>query len=90
MTRGMAFLHEECRECIVHFDVKPENILLDNKSRAKVSDFGQSNLIDRTDEHSRVLTQMRSTLSYWAPEWLMETGVGSKSNVYSLGVTPLH
>jgi len=88
-ARGLAFLHEECRECIVHFDVKPENILLDEKFRAKLSDFGLSKLIDRSDQHSRILTRMRGTPGYLAPEWLMETGVGSKSDVYSLGIVLL-
>lgn len=88
-ARGLAFLHEEGRECIVHLDVKPENILLDDKFRAKLSDFGLSKLIDRTDQHSRVPTGMRGTPGYIAPEWLMETGVSSKSDIYSLGIVLL-
>uniref|UniRef100_A0A0D6R0F5 Receptor-like serine/threonine-protein kinase n=1 Tax=Araucaria cunninghamii TaxID=56994 RepID=A0A0D6R0F5_ARACU len=87
-ARGLAFLHEESRECIVHLDVKPENILLDDEFRAKLSDFGLSKLIDRTQQ-SRVLTGMRGTPGYLAPEWLMETGVSSKSDIYSFGIVLL-
>ncbi|KAK6162296.1 hypothetical protein DH2020_002137 [Rehmannia glutinosa] len=52
-ARGIAYLHEECRNCIIHCDIKPENILLDEDFSAKVSDFGLAKLIGR--DFSRVL-----------------------------------
>jgi serine/threonine protein kinase len=70
----------------VHFDVKPENILLDSKFRDKLSDFGLSKIIDRTNHHSRFLTEMRGTSGYLAPEWLMETRLSRKSDVYNLNI----
>lgn len=83
IAKGLCYLHEECRQKIVHFDIKPENILLDEKFSAKVSDFGLSKLIDR--DMSRVVTGMRGTPGYLAPEWLTAM-VTEKVDVYSFGV----
>ncbi|XP_078158980.1 G-type lectin S-receptor-like serine/threonine-protein kinase SD2-5 [Carex rostrata] len=83
IAKGLCYLHEECRHKIVHFDIKPENILLDEKFNAKVSDFGLAKLIDR--DISRVMTQMRGTPGYLAPEWLTAM-VTEKVDVYSFGV----
>ncbi|KAJ1687550.1 hypothetical protein LUZ63_018940 [Rhynchospora breviuscula] len=83
IAKGLCYLHEECTQKIVHFDIKPENILLDERFNAKVSDFGLSKLIDR--EKSRVMTKMRGTPGYLAPEWLTAM-VTEKVDVYSFGV----
>ncbi|KAL5989766.1 hypothetical protein ACLOJK_010660 [Asimina triloba] len=58
VARGLAYLHEECRQRIAHLDIKPHNILLD----AKVSDFGLSKLMAR--DQSQVQTTMRGTPGY--------------------------
>ncbi|KAK9048464.1 hypothetical protein SSX86_032571 [Deinandra increscens subsp. villosa] len=67
VAKGLAYLHEECRQKIIHLDIKPQNILLDSDFNAKVSDFGLSKLIDRDQTH--VMTTMRGTPGYMAPEW---------------------
>ncbi|MBD4021340.1 protein kinase, partial [Xanthomonas citri pv. citri] len=46
-AKGLAYLHEECLEWVLHCDVKPHNILLDSNYRPKVGDFGLSKLLDR-------------------------------------------
>lgn len=87
-ARALAYLHEECRERILHLDVKPQNILLDEKFHAKVSDFGLSRAIAR--EQSRLVTSnMRGTPGYLAPEWLVHAGVTDRSDVYSYGMVLL-
>ncbi|KAL6329003.1 hypothetical protein AAG906_007293 [Vitis piasezkii] len=59
IAKGLAYLHEECRQRIVHLDIKPQNILLDENFNAKVSDFGLSKLIDR--DENQVHSNMRGT-----------------------------
>lgn len=86
-ARGIAYLHEECRNCIIHCDIKPENILLDEDFSAKVSDFGLAKLIGR--DFSRVLVTMRGTWGYVAPEWISGVAITTKADVYSYGMTLL-
>lgn len=83
-ARGLNYLHEKCRECIIHCDIKPENILLDSELRPKVADFGLAKLMGR--EFSRVLTTMRGTRGYLAPEWISGVAITAKADVYSYGM----
>ncbi|KAG0453628.1 hypothetical protein HPP92_024932 [Vanilla planifolia] len=88
-ARAITYLHEECRDCIVHCDIKPENILLDDNYNAKVSDFGLAKLINPMDHRHRSLTSIRGTRGYLAPEWLANLPVTPKSDVYSYGMVLL-
>jgi serine/threonine protein kinase len=84
VARGLTYLHEKCRECIIHCDIKPENILLDDELCAKLADFGMAKLVGH--DFSRVLTTMQGTLGYLAPEWLVGGAVTAKADVYSFGM----
>ncbi|KAA8524509.1 hypothetical protein F0562_010932 [Nyssa sinensis] len=84
IARGLAYLHEKCRECIIHCDIKPENILLEALFCPKVADFGLAKVVGR--EFSRVLTTMRGTRGYLAPEWISGVAITTKADVYSYGM----
>ncbi|XP_021760475.1 G-type lectin S-receptor-like serine/threonine-protein kinase At1g34300 [Chenopodium quinoa] len=88
-ARGITYLHEECRDCIVHCDIKPENILLDDILNAIVSDFGLAKLINQKEQQTRKLTTFRGTRGYLGPEWLANLPITSKSDVYSFGMVLL-
>ncbi|KAG8652067.1 probable receptor-like protein kinase At5g20050 [Manihot esculenta] len=87
VAKALSYLHHDCRSRVLHLDVKPENILLDENYRAIVGDFGLSKLMGK--DESRVITNIRGTKGYLAPEWLLENGVSEKSDVYSYGLVLL-
>uniref|UniRef100_A0A0E0KQI2 Receptor-like serine/threonine-protein kinase n=1 Tax=Oryza punctata TaxID=4537 RepID=A0A0E0KQI2_ORYPU len=84
IARGLAYLHESCQDCIIHCDIKPENILLDDSFSPKIADFGMAKLFGR--DFSRVLTTVRGTAGYLAPEWISGVPVTPKVDVYSYGM----
>ncbi|KAL5976269.1 hypothetical protein ACLOJK_020599 [Asimina triloba] len=83
-ARGLAYLHEKCQECIIHFDIRPENILLDGAFSVKIADFGLAKMFGR--EFSHVLTTMRGAVGYVAPEWISGLTITPKADVYSYGM----
>eukprot|EP00253_Pinus_taeda_P011101 PITA_11101 len=87
VARGIAYLHQDCEKRIIHFDIKPHNILLDAEFTPKVSDFGLAKLCGKGDDHIS-MTAGRGTPGYVAPEVCdRELGpVTDKSDVYSFGM----
>ncbi|XP_048141800.1 rust resistance kinase Lr10-like [Rhodamnia argentea] len=87
VARGIEYLHRGCDMQILHFDIKPHNILLDKDFTPKVSDFGLAKLYP-TDRSIVSLTAARGTLGYMAPELFYKNigGVSYKADVYSFGM----
>ncbi|XP_039160736.1 rust resistance kinase Lr10-like [Eucalyptus grandis] len=87
VATGIAYLHRGCDKQILHFDIKPHNILLNKNFTPKVSDFGLAKLYPI--DHSIVsMTAARGTLGYMAPELFYKNlgGVSYKADVYSFGM----
>ncbi|CAI9260180.1 unnamed protein product [Lactuca saligna] len=84
IAKGLAYLHEECSTQIIHCDIKPKNILLDDYFNAKISDFGLAKLLMMNQSHTN--TGIRGTKGYVAPEWFRNMPVTVKVDVYSFGV----
>ncbi|KAI4338186.1 hypothetical protein L6164_016530 [Bauhinia variegata] len=89
MARGLAYLHEECLEWILHCDIKPQNIFLDSDYQPKVADFGLSKLQNRNNLNNLIFSTIRGTRGYMAPEWIFKLPITSKVDVYSYGIVVL-
>ncbi|KAK3163706.1 hypothetical protein QOZ80_1AG0007230 [Eleusine coracana subsp. coracana] len=90
IAKGIEYLHQGCNQHILHFDIKPSNILLDYSFKPKISDFGLAKLCAR-DQSIVTLTAARGTMGYIAPE-LYSRNFGTisyKSDVYSFGMVIL-
>ncbi|KAL6001254.1 hypothetical protein ACLOJK_006986 [Asimina triloba] len=88
VARAIAYLHEECLEWVLHCDIKPENILLEDDFCPKVSDFGLAKLAKKEDKVS--MSRIRGTRGYLAPEWVRPgEPITAKADVYSFGMVLL-
>ncbi|MED6223894.1 hypothetical protein PIB30_078536 [Stylosanthes scabra] len=87
IARGLEYLHRGCNTQILHFDIKPHNILLNENFCPKISDFGLAKLCPRKESHISI-SAARGTIGYIAPEvgnrYLGR--VSHKSDVYSYGM----
>ncbi|XP_012856966.1 PREDICTED: glycerophosphodiester phosphodiesterase protein kinase domain-containing GDPDL2-like [Erythranthe guttata] len=87
IARGIEYLHEGCDQQILHFDIKPQNVLLDHNFNPKICDFGLAKLCSK-EQSAVTMTAARGTMGYIAPEVLSRTfgRVSYKSDVYSFGM----
>ncbi|KAK9688677.1 hypothetical protein RND81_09G002900 [Saponaria officinalis] len=90
VAKGLDYLHRGCNARILHFDIKPHNILLDQEFCPKISDFGLAKLSETKNSFTSML-EARGTIGYIAPEVFCKNfgGVSHKSDVYSYGMMVL-
>ncbi|KAL4611806.1 hypothetical protein ACB092_08G152100 [Castanea dentata] len=90
IARGLEYLHRGCNAQILHFDIKPHNILLDENFCPKISDFGLAKICPREKSFISMVSA-RGTIGYMAPEVFCRNfgGISHKSDVYSYGMMVL-
>ncbi|XP_002457414.2 rust resistance kinase Lr10 [Sorghum bicolor] len=90
VARGLDYLHRGCNRRIIHFDVKPHNILLDENYCPKIADFGLAKLCN-IKESIVSMAGARGTIGFIAPEVFSRSFgvVSTKSDIYSFGMVLL-
>ncbi|XP_050241119.1 G-type lectin S-receptor-like serine/threonine-protein kinase LECRK1 [Quercus robur] len=87
VAKGILYLHEECEVRIIHCNIKPQNILLDDTWSAKISDFGLAKLL--VPNQSRTTMGIEAKAGYLAPEWKKNALVSVKADTYSFHIVLL-
>ena len=81
IAEGLAYLHP----IVIHRDLKPQNILLDEDGRAKIADFGISKVKDPAKSYLTKMTAENGTPMYMSPEQMNGSKVDEKVDTYALG-----
>ncbi|PHT37583.1 hypothetical protein CQW23_21156 [Capsicum baccatum] len=81
---ALEYLHHGCSLPVIHCDMKPSNVLLDEDMVAHLSDFGISKLLG--EDEGELYTKTLATLGYIVPEYGLDGLVSAKCDVYSYGV----
>ncbi|KAK8675137.1 hypothetical protein V6N13_033207 [Hibiscus sabdariffa] len=87
LAAALVYLHEEGDYCVLHRDIKTNNIMLDSSFNAKLGDFGLARLVDHSEGLKTTL--LAGTVGYIAPECVSSGKASKESDVYSFGVVTL-
>ncbi|KAL3721406.1 hypothetical protein ACJRO7_033837 [Eucalyptus globulus] len=87
-AHALSYMHHDCVRPTIHRDISSNNILLNNKMQAFVSDFGTARLLGH-DSSSNFTANIAGTYGYVAPELAYTLIVNEKCDVYSFGVVAM-
>ncbi|KAF7046522.1 hypothetical protein CFC21_055547 [Triticum aestivum] len=82
ICEGIHYLH---RQRIIHMDLKPQNVLLDDNMVPRIADFGLSRRLSESRSHA-ITEKKLGTMGYMAPEFIIKGEITFKIDIYSLGV----
>ncbi|XP_056174074.1 L-type lectin-domain containing receptor kinase IX.1-like [Syzygium oleosum] len=87
LASALYYLQKQGHQCVIHRDIKSNNVMLDEKFEAKLGDFGLAKLVDHTRDPSTTL--VKGTLGYLAPEYFRTGKASKESDIYGFGVVLL-